>query len=250
VRERERERERGRGSRERERGSREREMSVDVHELRNGTLLACGGGAVKLNADQQNVFAHVVSTVYTRWQALILAVEHQWGGVDSRQKANDARDELVTRFVNARGSVHADEVEDYLDDMMIEQFNTEVEDGSTRQVAEDLVRMFQLIAKNEMEQVNAWLMKVSNIRLPNAVREPGQDDDDDDDNDDNGEDDNDDDDEMDDDDDDNGMHEDEEARAEDARRKAQEDEERRMKQEVMEEDGFTVIQNRRGRKKK
>merc|ERR1712178_622149 len=61
---------------------------------------------------------------------------------------------------------------------MIEQFNTEIEDGSTRLIAEEIIRLFQLIAKGDMESVDQWMNKIRHMKPAKVVREAGQDDDD------------------------------------------------------------------------
>lgn len=213
--------------------------AAELRELRSGTLLAPGGGGVVLGQEQATYFNGCVRLLMSRWAALRLAVDHQWGGQDSVAKADAAVDDVTSRFVNAKGCVHADEVEDYLDDLMLEQFSTEIEDGSTRIVAEDLLHIFQLIAKGDKEQADAWMARMGSVKLAQATREPGQDDNDDDDDGAgpsvNGDD-------EDEDDDEEEMEMDEaEAEAERARR-----EEERVRREEMEADGFTMITSKRG----
>ena len=211
---------------------------LDLHELRSGTLLQSGGGGVTLDAAASAYFAEVVRVLFSRWAALRLAVEHQWGGRESPAKAAAAAEDVVSRFLHAKGCVHADEVEDFLDDLMIEQFNTEVEDGSTRLMAEEMVRMFQVIARGDRPAADAWMAKMGGVRLANAVQEPGQDDESDDN------------DGNDDDDDDDMDAEDEEVDEEAVRQAAALEEEERRRKAAMEEDGFTVVQGRGRRGKK
>ena len=76
---------------------------------------------------------HAVYLVFGEWTALSLAVENDWGGQSTRDKALA----LLERTLEALNTpvVHRDEVQAFLEDALVEDFNIEAEDESPRQVA-------------------------------------------------------------------------------------------------------------------
>ena len=82
-----------------------------LHELRSGTLLAPGGGGVVLGAAAASYFSNCVRLLLSRWAALRLAVDHEWGGRDSLDPEDlafqpdkfDLSQELVAEAKGAEG---------------------------------------------------------------------------------------------------------------------------------------------------
>ncbi|GBF98689.1 hypothetical protein Rsub_11403 [Raphidocelis subcapitata] len=106
-------------------------------ELRNGTVVGLHG---PLPADRRPAFEEGVSAVFTQWTALCLAVENEWGGPHSVDKANAVIQDVIEWFYT-RKECHVDELEVELDDAMVQEFSTECEDGSTKQVAATLIEL-------------------------------------------------------------------------------------------------------------
>lgn len=71
--------------------------------LRNGAL--AGGSTGQLQADRQPLFEEGVTLVFRRWTALLLALEMQWGGKESAQKAQDLYEQTVSWFLNNKGAL-------------------------------------------------------------------------------------------------------------------------------------------------
>ena len=80
-----------------------------------------------------------VHHVFGEWTAICMAVENDWGGQSTRDKALS----LLERTLQALNTpvVHRDEVEAFLEDTLVEDFNIEAEDESPRQVAEVLCKL-------------------------------------------------------------------------------------------------------------
>ena len=80
-----------------------------------------------------------VHHVFGEWTAISMAVENDWGGPSTRDKALS----LLQRTLQALNTpvVHRDEVEAFLEDTLVEDFNIEAEDESPRQVAEVLCKL-------------------------------------------------------------------------------------------------------------
>ena len=75
-----------------------------------------------------------VRIVFGEWTAVSLAIENEWGGGGTREKALA----LLDRTLHALNTpvVHRDELEVFLDGALVDDFNVEAEDESPRQVAE------------------------------------------------------------------------------------------------------------------
>ncbi|GJP34672.1 hypothetical protein CLOM_g19085 [Closterium sp. NIES-68] len=114
-------------------------------QLRSGAVLP-GPVPVPISAAEQHAdgwFREGVRLVFARWTALQLAVENQWGGGRSAEKAQLLQADLVHFCYSKRGAVYPDEVEEWLDEATVKDFNMEVEDGSLREVADKVVEVFK-----------------------------------------------------------------------------------------------------------
>ena len=74
-------------------------------QLRNGALM--GGSQGQLPADARPAFEEGVSLVFRRWTALLLALEGQWGGPSSNDKAQAIYEETLEWFYKAQGAACA-----------------------------------------------------------------------------------------------------------------------------------------------
>ncbi|KAG0623006.1 hypothetical protein M758_3G141300 [Ceratodon purpureus] len=74
-----------------------------------------------------------VHSTFVRWTALQLAVENEWGGRSSSQKAAQLENDVLGWFVHSKARWYIDELEELLDVVMIEQFNVQTEDDSLQE---------------------------------------------------------------------------------------------------------------------
>ncbi|KAF3782593.1 Pre-rRNA-processing TSR2-like protein [Nymphaea thermarum] len=96
-----------------------------------------------LQAESLSLFAEAVHLILSRWTALRLAVHNEWGGGNSRQKSEQLVQDLVSWFISSNAPIHIDELEMMLDEKMVLCFNTEIEDGSVEEVAEQLMTIHE-----------------------------------------------------------------------------------------------------------
>jgi len=128
-----------------------------------------------------------VTAALRSWSALRTAVEQSWGGTDSPSKAEDLRSNIFSFFdgTSPNPKMSQDELEDNLMGYMEEEFGIVLEDGSEREVADLIWRMYELCArgdatlarsvvKNAMQAEEA--LKQSNVK---SVIQSGDGDDDD-----------------------------------------------------------------------
>ena len=92
-----------------------------------------------MTLDMEERVAAAVRVIFGGWTCLKLAVENEWGGDNTRGKALQLMQTTILQIANSQAKVHADEVEDFLDQSLVDEFNVEAEDGSPQQVAQLLV---------------------------------------------------------------------------------------------------------------
>ncbi|OZJ04945.1 hypothetical protein BZG36_01762 [Bifiguratus adelaidae] len=112
-----------------------------------------------------------------------IAVEHQWGGMDSEAKRDALVTELKDYIVQTRKTIEYDTVADYLTDYMSEEFDTLLEDDSAEPIAKHIMRIYHECLHGNysgVEEMAAIAARRSGQKT--AVTEaPGNDDDDEDD---------------------------------------------------------------------
>ena len=138
-------------------------------------------------ADMMAEFQAGVTAALRSWSALRTAVETDWGGAESHAKAEDLRTNILSQFdTSGKPKMEQEELEDNLVDYMEEEFSVVLEDGSERQLAEVIYRMYDACARGDAtlaRQVVANAQKVvSTLPAQKAVvQTEGELDDDDDD---------------------------------------------------------------------
>uniref|UniRef100_A0ACD5WA84 Uncharacterized protein n=1 Tax=Avena sativa TaxID=4498 RepID=A0ACD5WA84_AVESA len=185
-----------------------------------------GGGPLSPQASA--AFQEGIGLVFGRWTALQMAVENEWGGRDSRAKANQFAASIFSWFVNSKGPFYYEDLEDMMFDSMSESFHTDCEDGSVGEIAEHLLTMHEECLQGNFSSIE----KLRNSRPQgNAVsqsRQVANEDDDD----------------SSDDDDESSMGGDEAARSEDMAV-----DEPKPSKPTPDADGWTTVPPRRGRGK-
>ncbi|UJR25935.1 hypothetical protein I4U23_007283 [Adineta vaga] len=177
----------------------------------------------------------IIRSVFSRWTALQLAVNHCMGGSNSEAKYEafiEAFCRHLIRNVRPTLSISSMEqdVQEYLDEVLDEEFNTVLDDGSSTELAQLFVRYIQLIHQGKLADVQHEL-QVQQATVPAvqmSVRNQTEDGSSS---------------ESDDDDDDNDNHNDNDMR--------EESESNESKSQAMDvdEDGWTTVHRRGGGKK-
>jgi pre-rRNA-processing protein TSR2 len=93
-----------------------------------------------------------VTAALRSWSALRTAVEGEWGGIESKAKAEDLRASVFSLFDGSsdKPKISLEELEDNLFDYMETEFSIVLEDGSERQVADAIFRMYEGCAKGDV----------------------------------------------------------------------------------------------------
>ncbi|CAM9907507.1 unnamed protein product [Lampetra fluviatilis] len=126
------------------------------------------------------LFHSAVETVLKAWPVLQIAVENGFGGVYSQQKA-EWMVGVVESFFYENGNLESFEVEDFMTDILNNEFDTVIEDDSLPQVSRQLCTLFGLCTGGRASEATQFMETLSqksfNHKL-NVTRVGDSDDDD------------------------------------------------------------------------
>ncbi|KAH0467666.1 hypothetical protein IEQ34_002699 [Dendrobium chrysotoxum] len=91
--------------------------------------------------------------VLSRWTALQMAVESEWGGRESRRKSEELGSAILSWFTQSKEPLYIDDLENLLDENMEHSFNTEIDDGSVEEVAEQLMVIHEDLLQGNFESI-------------------------------------------------------------------------------------------------
>lgn len=125
----------------------------------------------------------IIRSVFSRWTALQIAVNHSMGGPESEAKYEafiEAFGQYLTRNIRPASSISAIEqdIQEYLDEVLDEEFNTILEDGSSNELARLFIRYIQLIQEGKLADVQheLQLQQPTTSAIQMSVRNPDVDD--------------------------------------------------------------------------
>ncbi|WVZ60057.1 hypothetical protein U9M48_010124 [Paspalum notatum var. saurae] len=95
------------------------------------------GGGGPISAEGSAALCEGIKLVFGRWTALQMAVENQWGGRDSRAKADQIGASILSWFCNSKGPHYFEDLVDMMYDSISESFNADFEDNSVEEIAAD-----------------------------------------------------------------------------------------------------------------
>ncbi|KAL8162018.1 hypothetical protein V2J09_013507, partial [Rumex salicifolius] len=123
------------------------------------------------------LFQQGISMVLSRWSSLQLAIENEWGGRNSREKALKLASDIFIWFNQTKGEL-------YIDDFHAIS-NTEVADGSIEEVSYELMSMHEECLGGNYDNIQRLRASTSQARPVQHVKqmESNDEEDDDDDND-------------------------------------------------------------------
>ncbi|KAI9682405.1 MAG: hypothetical protein M1817_000459 [Caeruleum heppii] len=140
-------------------------------------------GAIGSREAQENAQAKFdlgVAVALFNWPALTLAVQNQWGGPDSEGKREWFAGAITDMF-SERPDTDMVDVETTLLQVMLDEFEVNVEDESAYEVAEQIVRLRTSTEKGDFAEVDTmhakWLAKKgkSAVNFQKAADEEGLD---------------------------------------------------------------------------
>ncbi|KAK1801080.1 hypothetical protein P4O66_022795 [Electrophorus voltai] len=118
-----------------------------------------------LTSSTREAFTEAVRAVLETWPVLQIAVDNGFGGAYSPQKAEWMVDALQQYFYD-NDDLEQEEVEDFLSNLMDNEFDTVVDDGSLPQVAKKVCEMFQQCQQGRLAEVREY---ISQLALKNTA---------------------------------------------------------------------------------
>ncbi|KAL8845392.1 MAG: hypothetical protein Q9176_000028 [Flavoplaca citrina] len=121
------------------------------------------GGGVTLPPSQEKMlqkFDLSIALTLSTWPALTLSVQNSWGGPNSVEKRDwfaGAISELFTSTPNADTVIDVEYLEEFLLQVMNDEFEVNVEDGSGEEVAAKIVGLRKLCGRGDFEMVDEML---------------------------------------------------------------------------------------------
>ncbi|XP_056218627.1 pre-rRNA-processing protein TSR2 homolog [Falco biarmicus] len=106
--------------------------------------------------EEWGLFAQGVQAVLSGWAALQLAVAQGFGGPQGPEKAAWLAGALQDFFAQ-NAELQEEEVEEFLAEVMDNEFDTAVEDGSLQQVSRELVTLFAQASRGDVAGVREAL---------------------------------------------------------------------------------------------
>ncbi|PIA57530.1 hypothetical protein AQUCO_00600326v1 [Aquilegia coerulea] len=94
-----------------------------------------------------------ISLILSRWTALQMAVQNEWGGRLSHRKAELLASDILSFFTQSKGPLYIDDLEELLFANTSESLNMVVEDGSIEEVAEKLMVMHEELLLGDLQSI-------------------------------------------------------------------------------------------------
>ncbi|KAD7480066.1 hypothetical protein E3N88_03202 [Mikania micrantha] len=94
----------------------------------------------QLTSEAVNQLREGIDLLLGKWTALQMAIHNEWGGRDTRQKVQQLTVEIHQWLIRPSEALYIDELENLLDDFML-SLNTEIDDGSIEEIANELMIM-------------------------------------------------------------------------------------------------------------
>ncbi|KAL6970433.1 hypothetical protein U1Q18_030133 [Sarracenia purpurea var. burkii] len=84
-----------------------------------------------------------ISSLLSRWSGLQLAIQNEWGGRDSLKKSHQLASDILAWISQSKEPLYVEDLENLLYESLLLSFNTDIEDGSIEEVAEQLIIMHE-----------------------------------------------------------------------------------------------------------
>ncbi|XP_041955179.1 pre-rRNA-processing protein TSR2 homolog isoform X1 [Alosa sapidissima] len=117
----------------------------------------------------REVFTEGVRAVLETWPVLQIAVDNGFGGVYSQQKAEWMVD-AVQQYFHDNSDLQQYEVEDFISELMNNEFDTMVDDGSLPGVAQQVCQMFKQCQQGKVEEVKSQISQLAKKKSTGRVK--------------------------------------------------------------------------------
>ncbi|WVZ60002.1 hypothetical protein U9M48_010078 [Paspalum notatum var. saurae] len=115
--------------------------------------MAASNGGGPISAEARAALGEAIGLMFGRWTALQMAVENQWGGRESRAKADQLGESILSWFCDSKGPHYFEDLADMMDDQISESFNADFEDDSIEEVAKQLLIIHEECLQNNYSSI-------------------------------------------------------------------------------------------------
>ncbi|KAG6799134.1 hypothetical protein HZU73_05529 [Apis mellifera caucasica] len=119
-------------------------------------------------SNTKEFFLSITQRIFSNWTALKMAVEH---GMGIKERAIDFCP-YMTEVMYMNEGLNTNEIANELEDYMDEHFNTELQDNSAMQVAEELLRFYHYCIENNENLAVTELEKLPPLQSWIITNEP------------------------------------------------------------------------------
>lgn len=118
-------------------------------------------------------FARGVVARLTLWPALRIAVQNNWGGPDSSKKRTWMASVIVDIFEEKSTPPDTEYIEELLLQIMDDEFETVIEDGSAESVAKDITKLWKDIYSGDLDGLHQLEQHANVVSNRPIVAQPG-----------------------------------------------------------------------------
>ncbi|KAK1421271.1 hypothetical protein QVD17_23467 [Tagetes erecta] len=104
-----------------------------------------------------------------------MAIQNEWGGRDTRQKAQQLAVDVYNWLIRPAEALYVDELENLLDDFML-SLNTEIDDGSIEEIADNLMIMHEECLEGNFASIERLRQSIPTANHRMQVVNGGEDD--------------------------------------------------------------------------
>ena len=111
-----------------------------------------------------SLFYHCIQGLLKSWTALQLAVSHSFAGPHSKEKAQWLVG-VIEAFFKENTDLEPYEVEDFLEEIMSNEFNLVAEDNSIKEISIELCKLFHLWDLKKIDEMKSMVNKLPCVNL-------------------------------------------------------------------------------------
>ncbi|KAM7360890.1 pre-rRNA-processing protein TSR2 homolog [Cochliomyia hominivorax] len=112
-----------------------------------------------MNLDFKKNYRIIVEKIFNNWQNLRLAVEHGMGGRNGHKVAIDIMN-YTYEYCIGNENITEGELQDVIEDLMDQEFDTICEDGSVSEICKHLLRYKQMSLQGQYAEIEHELSKL------------------------------------------------------------------------------------------
>lgn len=110
--------------------------------------------------NEESLFLKSIRAFIADWTALQAAIENGFGGSDAKGK-EAWMGPVVEQFFQENQDLEIDEIADFIGEILYNEFDTVVEDGSLDQISMKLLKIFNLCKAGKEDEVNQKLEEIT-----------------------------------------------------------------------------------------